>query len=104
MTDVAKSIDTMVCTDSTSGVASPASSMYSVSYRAQTRAEPVQPNDSRPNSRRFSPWARSRTVARAGIRPTYQNTADAVKYVLLANTSHSSGERKLTHRGPRKWG
>ena len=31
MTEVAKSIDTMVCTESTSGVDRPASSMYTVS-------------------------------------------------------------------------
>src|ERR1043165_1405052 len=29
--------------------------------------------------------------------PMYQNSSDTVKYVLTANTSHSSGERKLGH-------
>ena len=33
--------------------------------------------------------------------PRYQKTSEMVKYVLIANTSHTSGERKLTHSGPR---
>src|SRR3954453_14131017 len=45
--------------------------------------------------------ARSRSVARSGIMPRYQNTSEMVKYVLIANTSHTSGERKFTHKGPR---
>src|SRR5690606_21126054 len=41
--------------------------------------------------------ARSRIVARSGIRPTYQNSSETVKYVETANTSHSSGLRKFGH-------
>ena len=44
--------------------------------------------------------ARSRTVAKSGISPRYQNTKDTVKYVEIANTSQSSGELKFTHREP----
>ena len=41
--------------------------------------------------------ARSRSVARSGIRPTYQKSAETVAYVETAKTSHSSGERKFGH-------
>src|SRR5262245_39315195 len=33
----------------------------------------------------------------SGMRPTKKNTAEIVKYVLIANTSHMSGLLKLTH-------
>src|ERR1051325_5687807 len=36
--------------------------------------------------------------------PRYQNTSEIVRYVLIANTSHNSGDRKLTHSGPREFG
>src|SRR5260370_29626426 len=42
-TDTAKSKDTMVCTDSTSGVDRPASSRYAHLYSAQCRPDPRQP-------------------------------------------------------------
>src|SRR4029078_10332814 len=37
--------------------------------------------------------ARSRTCARSGTRPTYQNISDTVRYVETANTSQMSGLR-----------
>jgi hypothetical protein len=40
---------------------------------------------------------RSRSVARSGIRPTYQKSSDTVKYVLTANTSQRSGDLKFGH-------
>src|SRR5450432_1409372 len=42
-TDTAKSKDTMVCTESTSGVDRPARSRYDHLYSAQCRPEPRQP-------------------------------------------------------------
>src|SRR4029079_8853551 len=36
--------------------------------------------------------------------PRYQKTSEIVKYVLIANTSQTSGERKFTHSGPRWFG
>ena len=36
-------------------------------------------------------FARSRSVARSGISPTYQNSSETVKYVETANTSQISG-------------
>src|SRR5438270_6203023 len=47
------------------------------------------------------PEARSRNVARSGIMPKYQKTSEIVRYVLMAKTSHTSGERKFTQSGPR---
>src|SRR5262245_32561887 len=49
-------------------------------------------------------FARSRRVAKSGIMPKYQKTSEIVRYVLIAKTSQSSGERKFTHNGPRKFG
>ena len=39
----------------------------------------------------------SRSVARSGMRPMYQNNADTDAYVVTANTSQISGLRKLGH-------
>ena len=39
----------------------------------------------------------SRSAARSGISPTYQNTSDTVKYVVTANTSQVSGLRNCGH-------
>src|SRR5215831_17068713 len=93
MTEVAKSNDTTVCTDSTSGVLKPASTSDKLSCLCQCLVEPVHPNDSTPymNFLHFS-FARSRTVARSGMRPEYQNNTETVKYVEIANTSQSKGE------------
>src|SRR5438128_12025045 len=40
---------------------------------------------------------RSRSVARSGISPTYQNNSDTVAYVDTANTSHTSGLLNCGH-------
>src|SRR5882757_1793837 len=79
-TEVAKSKDTIVCTDNTNGVLSPASTNDKLSWRCQCLVEPVQPNDAIPYKRlRSLVKARSRTVARSGNRPLYQNKRDTVK-------------------------
>src|SRR5947199_2432293 len=81
--DTAKSKDTTVCTESTSGVLRPPRSRYVFSYRRQWIAEPRQPSDSTPyrmRCHRF--WAWSRREARSGTSPMYQNTSDTVKYVV----------------------
>ena len=46
----------------------------------------------------------SLTVARSGIIPIYQKTAEIMKYVLIAKTSHARGDLKFTQRGPLKLG
>src|SRR5436190_6545074 len=100
--DVAKSMLTMECTERTSGVANPANTRLTISYRAQVRCDPFHPRLSRPKTNfLIPPTARSRRVARSGIIPRYQKTSEMVRYVLMAKTSHTSGERKFTHRGPR---
>src|SRR5216684_3548810 len=91
---VAKSKLTTVCTERTSGVASPASSKYADWYRCQCRADPRHPIDSIPKitccQRLF---ARSRSVARSGNNPTNQNNSETVPYVDTAKTSQISGLR-----------
>src|SRR4029453_10441155 len=42
-------------------------------------------------------FARSRIVARSGIRPTYQNRTETVPYTLTAKTSQRRGLLKLGH-------
>src|SRR3954453_9305115 len=42
-------------------------------------------------------FARSRSVARSGIRPTYQNNSETVPYVDTAKTSQISGLRNCGH-------
>ena len=98
--DVAKSMDTIVCTESTSGVEIPASIKQTVSNRCHVFTEPVQPNEQTEYILRRMPVARSRMVARSGNKPVYQNTNDTEKYVDIANTSHIKGELKLTHNEP----
>ena len=98
--DVAKSIDTILCTDNTSGVDIPANISDTVSKRCQVFTEPVQPNDITEYIRRRRPCARSRINAISGNKPVYQNTNDTEKYVEIANTSQISGELKLTHNDP----
>src|SRR5678816_3708243 len=80
ITEVAKSKDTTVCTESTSGVLKPASTSARLSWRCQCFVDPVQPNESMPyiNFLHFS-FALSRTVARSGSRPVYQNNNETVK-------------------------
>src|SRR5262245_60766902 len=97
---------TIVCTESTSGVASAASSTYPVAERCHVRAEPFQPSPSTLYTQRSGagPVFLSRSVARSGTSPRYQKTSEIVKYVLIASTSQKSGERKFTHSGPRVFG
>src|SRR6476619_1933688 len=104
-TDVAKSKDTIVCTDNTSGVLKPARTNASASCRCQCLVEPLHPKDKTPymNFLHFN-RARSRMVAKSGNKPVYQNNSDTVKYVEIANTSQSKGELKFTHKGPRVLG
>jgi hypothetical protein len=102
--EVAKSMDTMVCTESTSGVDIPASIKQTVSKRCHVFTEPVQPKEQTEYILRRMPVARSRIVARSGNNPVYQNTNDTEKYVDIANTSQTSGELKLTQIEPNWFG
>ena len=77
--DVAKSIDTMVCTESTSGVDIPAKISDTVSKRCQVLTEPDQPKEHTEYILRRKPVARSRIEAISGNKPVYQNTNDTEK-------------------------
>ena len=80
ITEVAKSKDTIVCTDNTSGVASPANTSDKDSCLCQCLVLPVQPNAATPyNNLRSLVFALSLTVARSGINPEYQNNNETVK-------------------------
>src|SRR5690606_32108730 len=81
ITDVAKSKDTMVCTESTSGVASPARTRETSSKRSQSFARPDQPQ-LRILSILFvnGVTARSQIIAKSGTRPVPQNTSESELY------------------------
>ena len=104
ITEVAKSKLTIVCTESTRGVASPASTRDKDSWRCQCFAAPVQPKARKVYILLRNPFALSLTVAKSGTRPVYQKRSDTVKYVDMANKSQSSGELKLGHNGPLVFG
>ncbi len=88
ITEVAKSKDTMVCTESTRGWKDP------LAPGRVTRGA-ASAWWSRSSRRRQLPYkylrslvlALSRTVAKSGSRPEYQNSRETVKYVEIANTS-----------------
>src|SRR5690606_41559126 len=96
-------MDTMVCTESTKGVAKPANTRETSSKRCQSFARPVQP---KLNRLYIFFWngliARSRIIAKSGSSPVHQHTKDTARQVEIAHTSHSRGEVKLTQRA-RNW-
>ena len=103
--DVAKSIDTIECTDNTSGVEIPARINEIISYLCQVRVEPFQPIEKKLYTNlRTLVVALSLMEAISGIKPMYQNTNETEKYVEIANTSHTRGELKLTHNEPNALG
>src|SRR5690606_18384028 len=79
ITEVAKSIDTIVWTESTSGVEIPARIKETISKRCHVLTEPFHPKDRTLYIFCLRPVARSRTDAISGKRPQYQNTNDTVK-------------------------
>ena len=78
-TEVAKSKLTIVCTESTNGVEIPAKTNDKYSQRCQCFAAPVQPKAKLVYIFLLQPVARSRTVAKSGTKPVYQNNNDTVK-------------------------
>ena len=105
ITEVAKSKDTMVCTESTNGVAKPAKTKETSSNRCQSLARPVHPKLNKPY---IFFWkgntALSRIIAKSGNKPVHQNTKETERYVEIANTSQSNGELKFTHNDPNWFG
>ena len=98
---MAKSIDTIVCTERTNGVAKPASTKDTSSNRCQSLARPDQP---KLNNEYIFFWngltALSLIIAKSGNNPVHQKTKDTDKYVEIANTSQSNGELKFNQRDP----
>src|SRR5687767_2394525 len=89
--DSAKSMLTMLCTLKTRGVPSPARSSCPTRAACHCRAEPEKPRAKNAYARRLlGVRARSRAVARSGIRPRYQNKSESSEYVMTATTSHVS--------------
>src|SRR5210317_910928 len=80
ITEVAKSNDTIECTENTSGVAKPANTNETNSKRFQCLALPDQPNDMIPYIFfAIGFLALSLIVAKSGIKPMYQNTRETDK-------------------------
>ena len=101
ITEVAKSKDTMECTEKTSGVARPAKTRETISNLFHAFASPVQPKLNTLYTLLESGFVTlSLIVAKSGINPMYQNTNDTEKYVDIAKTSQRSGELKFTHKDP----
>ena len=102
ITEVAKSKDTIECTENTSGVAKPARTNEINSNLFQCFALPDQPNAKIEYIFLETGFlALSLIVAKSGIKPIYQNTKPTERYVEMANTSHNRGELKFTHKEPK---
>ena len=70
----------MVCTESTRGVAKPAKTNETVSYRCHVFAAPSHPKLKAPYiAFEILLVALSLIVAKSGIKPMYQNTKETVK-------------------------
>src|SRR5262245_10887934 len=90
---IAKSKDTTECTESTSGVANAARNRYARVKWRHSLSLLRQPRASSAKIRlRTGFFSRSRSTARSGIRPTYRKVDEIVRYVRIANTSHTSGD------------
>src|SRR6476659_11138843 len=89
---IAKSKDTTECTDSTSGVENAARNRYARAKCLHSRSEFRQPSERTLRILlRTGFVSRSRSTAMSGINPTNRNVDDTVRYVRIANTSHTSG-------------
>ena len=101
ITEVAKSIDTIVCTERTSGVAKPASTRETSSKRCQSLTLPLHPKLKIVYIFFWNGFtARSRIIAKSGSKPVHQKTSETERYVEIANTSQRSGELKFTQSEP----
>src|SRR5690606_28536586 len=77
ITEVAKSKDTMVCTESTSSVAKPTSTSETSAKRCESLARPLQPNETILYIFLVKGViARSLIIAKSGSNPVHQKTSD----------------------------
>src|SRR4029079_804499 len=90
---IAKSKDTTECTDSTSGVEKAARNRYARAKWRHSLSVLRQPSDMIEKTcfRIGLIFSRSRSTAMSGINPINRNVLEIVKYVRIANTSHTSG-------------
>ena len=80
ITEVAKSIDTIVCTESTRGVAKPAKTNETSSKRCQSFALPLQPKLKIEYTLLLNGViALSRNIAKSGNKPVHQKTKETDK-------------------------
>src|SRR6478672_6157461 len=90
---MAKSKDTTECTESTSGVENAARNRYARAKCRHSVSVLRQPSE-RIEKIRFLiglMFSRSRSTAMSGISPMKRKVLEIVKYVRIANTSHTSG-------------
>src|ERR1700733_837391 len=89
---IAKSNDTTECTESTSGVLNAARNRYARAKCRHSASEFLHPKE-RTEKICFliGFFSASRSVATSGIRPMNRNVVEIVRYVEIANTSHTSG-------------
>src|SRR5436190_6357173 len=90
---IAKSKDTTECTDSTSGVEKAARNKYARAKCRHSLSVLRHPSDmiEKICFRIGLTFSRSRRTAISGINPMNRNVLEIVKYVRIANTSHTSG-------------
>src|SRR6266704_7210532 len=90
---MAKSNDTTECTDSTSGVENAARNRYALAKCRHSLSVLRHPRESTEKMRFLIGlmFSRSRSTAMSGIRPMKRKVLEIVKYVRIANTSHTSG-------------
>src|SRR6476469_5269783 len=82
---MAKSNDTTECTESTSGVENAARNRYIRVKCRHSRSLLRQPSESTARICRRTGFVHlSRSVAMSGMRPTYRNVLETVKYVRIA--------------------
>ena len=96
---IAKSNDTTECTERTSGVENAARKRYARAKWRHSASEFRQPNESAERMRfLIGFFSASRSVAMSGMRPMNRKVVEIVRYVEMANTSHTSGDLKLGQR------
>src|ERR1051326_946058 len=96
--DIAKSNDTTECTESTSGVLNAARKRYARVKCRHSLSELRHPSDICAKIwRRIGFFSRSRRTAISGIKPMYRKVLETVRYVRIANTSHTSGLLNCGH-------
>src|ERR1039457_22628 len=97
---IAKSNETTECTERTSGVENAARNRYARAKWRHSTSVLRQPNESAEKIAFLTGFfSASRSTATSGIRPMKRKVVEIVRYVEIANTSHTRG---LLNCGQRK--